>query len=51
MLKMMGGSPGGHEHHARPEPESRPQTGGRQHRDAMGANYGKLVSFSPRPLP
>ena len=51
MLKMMGGSPGGHEHHAHPEPESHPHTGGRQHRDAMGANYGNLVSFSPRPLP
>jgi uncharacterized membrane protein YraQ (UPF0718 family) len=49
MLKMMGGNPGGHEHHAHPEPERRPQAGGRRHRDAMGADYGNPVSFSHLP--
>ena len=51
MLKMMGGNPGGHEHHAHLESQSHPHTGGQQRRDAMGANYGNLVRFSPWPLP
>ena len=38
MLKMMGGSPGGHEHHADPEPQSHEHGAGRHHRDAMGTS-------------
>ncbi len=38
MLKMMGGSPARHEHHAHPEPEGHSNTGSRRHRDTMGTN-------------
>jgi uncharacterized protein len=50
MLKMMGGSPDGYEHHAHPEPASPPHPGGRHHRDAMGTNHGNMASFSSRRL-
>ena len=52
MLKMMGGSPGGHDHHVHPEPGNRPHTGSRQHRPAAAAaDYEGVVTFPPRPLP